>query len=414
MFSLDDLLDKNYIIENEFYIKYVNLIKDNLIRCKEKYKTQKHHIIPKCYFIYENIQIDDSKMNTVNLLYKDHILAHFYLAQCAINLRFKYANISAIEHLIGSRYHDKQEYRNFLNNLDLYQDLYEFYKQNLRVYKSCKGVNQGKVFITNGTINKRVYKEHLDNYLNNGFRLGITHTIKEKKKTINNGYKELIVPESQLQGYLNLGWQLGRCERIRQQMSNINIGRKHAPTTLNKKAIKKDACTKFVEQSQLQEYLDTGWELGIYDHENMVREKLSDDVKQKISLSQKDRVWINKDFINKKIKYDQLDNYLNLGWQLGRYDDGRQKYAFKEKHRWLHKGNQNVLVVESEINKYIDDGYIFGRDNYKTHDTRKLIHKSKKGINKGGKYLHKDGVKKHFYGEEIDIKLNEGWQFCKK
>ena len=43
----------------------------------------------------------------------------------------------------------------------------------------------------------------------------------------------------------------------------------------------------------------------------------------------------------------------------------------------------------------------FGKDNYKTNNTRRLVHKSKKGINKGGKYLYKDGVKNIFMEKKL-------------
>ena len=33
----------------------------------------------------------------------------------------------------------------------------------------------------------------------------------------------------------------------------------------------------------------------------------------------------------------------------------------------------------------------------------------KKGQNKGGKYLYKDGIKKHFYGNDIEEMMKDGW-----
>lgn len=48
-----------------------------------KFKTQLHHIIPRKYYTYNKLEINNSRENLVNLLYKDHILAHYYLALCA-------------------------------------------------------------------------------------------------------------------------------------------------------------------------------------------------------------------------------------------------------------------------------------------------------------------------------------------
>ena len=45
--------------------------------------------------------------------------------------------------------------------------------------------------------------------------------------------------------------------------------------------------------------------------------KLSDEHKQKISDSNKDRIWVNKYNEQTKVKVEQLDLYLNNGWELG-------------------------------------------------------------------------------------------------
>ena len=47
---LKALLDENLIVENDYYKNYLELIEVNLGRKYEKYMTQKHHIIPRCYF----------------------------------------------------------------------------------------------------------------------------------------------------------------------------------------------------------------------------------------------------------------------------------------------------------------------------------------------------------------------------
>lgn len=47
---LKALLKENLIIENEYYNSYIDLISKNSDRKYEKYLTEKHHIIPRCYF----------------------------------------------------------------------------------------------------------------------------------------------------------------------------------------------------------------------------------------------------------------------------------------------------------------------------------------------------------------------------
>lgn len=50
---------------------------------------EKHHIIPRCYFSYYALPVDNSKNNIINLTYSDHILAHYYLYKACSNIQIK-------------------------------------------------------------------------------------------------------------------------------------------------------------------------------------------------------------------------------------------------------------------------------------------------------------------------------------
>ena len=115
------LLATNYFEDNKYLNKYCNLIISNLETKKEKYKTQKHHIIPKCYFKLKKLDIDNSKENIINILYIDHILAHYYLCLCTEG-NFKYRLANAFFHLT----YRKWKYEDFdPTQLDNYQEIYE-------------------------------------------------------------------------------------------------------------------------------------------------------------------------------------------------------------------------------------------------------------------------------------------------
>lgn len=130
------LLSLNIFIDNIYLDFYCSLIINNLNTLKEKYKTQSHHIIPVCYYwyikgkpqrysrskVYEKESKSDPLNFTVNLLYKDHILAHYYLCMASIN-PFKQAMIHAYIKMTKSKSFDM----NILPEeiLDNYQDLYE-------------------------------------------------------------------------------------------------------------------------------------------------------------------------------------------------------------------------------------------------------------------------------------------------
>lgn len=128
MITKESLLKLNLVVDNEWLDKYVKLINDNLNTARQKYKTQRHHIIPKYYYKKCKLETDNSGFNLINLLYKDHILVHYYLALCSYNDYYTYCNHNAIKYILSKRnidinsLHDLNE---FVASLDKMQYLYE-------------------------------------------------------------------------------------------------------------------------------------------------------------------------------------------------------------------------------------------------------------------------------------------------
>lgn len=116
------LLDTEQFEINEYFEEYLTLIVSNESTQKEKYKTNKHHIIPKCYFENLNLEVDNSPENLVNLLYVNHIIAHYYLSLCTKG-KLKYQMANAFFKLLSR----KDKYKGFDPKADLseYQILYE-------------------------------------------------------------------------------------------------------------------------------------------------------------------------------------------------------------------------------------------------------------------------------------------------
>lgn len=115
------LLDTDVFHDCEFLDSYVDLILKNQHTVSVKSSTQVHHIIPRSYYELRKQPVDNSPANLVTLLYKDHILAHYYLALCSKNT-FRYAMENAFMMLTNfSSLEDKE----FVKNLDKYQQLYE-------------------------------------------------------------------------------------------------------------------------------------------------------------------------------------------------------------------------------------------------------------------------------------------------
>lgn len=119
----DKLLSTNYFIDNEYLDKYVSLMLDNRSTIKQKGKTERHHILQRSYFKEIGQDCDNSKDNLINLLYKDHILAHYYLCLCTVGA-VKKSNILCFNYMIN---YEKLDDDSFVDKLDYYQQLHEDY-----------------------------------------------------------------------------------------------------------------------------------------------------------------------------------------------------------------------------------------------------------------------------------------------
>ena len=124
------LLETANFIDNKYLTLYCDLISKNLTRVREKYKTQAHHAIPcACYKNRKTADIDGNNFK-VNLLFKDHIVAHYYLCLCAKESQIRYKMIAAIEFILGKSNNTTnaeiaESLKNWLLNDELYQQKYE-------------------------------------------------------------------------------------------------------------------------------------------------------------------------------------------------------------------------------------------------------------------------------------------------
>ena len=124
------LLKKELFVDNEYLDKYCQLIEDNEFRKEEKFKTNIHHIIPKHVFKQRGLKYDDTSRNKINLLFKDHVLAHYYLYMCANDKKCKSSNDKAIRCLL------KENWKNN-NLLDKLDSLQEEYEKDMSILSSC-------------------------------------------------------------------------------------------------------------------------------------------------------------------------------------------------------------------------------------------------------------------------------------
>lgn len=301
MESIRNQLKKlDIFIYNEYFDKYIELIDLNKFRKYEKYKVQKHHIIPRCYFKLHNLEVDESSNNKVFLLHKDHVLAHYYLALCSKDKQFRYNNELAISKIFGvSSFKASDTYEDdikFIKSLEEYNNIMiecntiksENYRgrpapnkgqkmsketiakrtasragythsaeTRLKLSLSNKGKKHNTIFITNGIINKVIKIEDLPLYLEQGF-------IKGKTTFKSNPYKGKSLPEE---------WKekLGAAARKRFENSAGTMLGKHLTEEQRKKCseahkgcrlMNKDGITTWIMKDSIELKLEEGWTFG--------------------------------------------------------------------------------------------------------------------------------------------------------
>lgn len=203
------LLESGYLDDNIYLDQYCDLMESNLFTQKQKGKTNKHHVIPRCLSKLLN-QPPDKLI--VNLLFKDHVIAHCLLTLSAKETQFKYFNMCAVYKLLGLA---KQEQRQMFIDLDIVQKAYECSRQQA---------------VINNPMNNDVIKEKHDTIMrSDDVRNKISEAIinyrkqnpfsEEHKKKISEKAKNQIfinkdgqlkhVSKDKVNDYINLGWQIG-------------------------------------------------------------------------------------------------------------------------------------------------------------------------------------------------------------
>ena len=213
----EQLVECGLCVDNEYLDRYVDLICDNFNTPNVTKKTQQHHIRPRYYYKHTHQRLDNSKQNLVNLLYKDHVLAHYYLFKCSPdNSLYQYCNSVSIAIIFGHDNFPKSEL-DILEQLDDYQQFYE---------KSRELSSNFNVMFDNV-----VKSKHDEKMRSEDVRSRISNTVKGK---IANG--EFFDEEH------------------RKNLSAARIGIKH----LNKDGV--EVRTK--DPLKIQQLLESGWSFG--------------------------------------------------------------------------------------------------------------------------------------------------------
>ena len=121
------LLNHVGFTNNEYLDLYCRLVERNGRTPIRPRITNSHHIIPKSWFKINKQVVDNTQSNLVNLVYREHVLAHYYLCLCTTD-ELQFANELALMCLLNRKklnVVDKQ----LVMGLPLYNNIYEHYKQ---------------------------------------------------------------------------------------------------------------------------------------------------------------------------------------------------------------------------------------------------------------------------------------------
>ena len=309
------LMSAGYV-DNEYLDAYVGIIMQNKYTPVIKWKTQKHHILPKHYYKLHNLPIDNSDINLVNLKYKDHCLAHYFLALCAPNKYERYCNFQAVLHVLGNR--------NYLQNFDYHEDTAqlieldkwdELYKQAIQT-RSELYMGRGK-----GTTITEKQKQQISKKNSNLIYISKDGMIKK----ISSNY---------LQAYLDEGWTIVKRNLSEETKAKIRQAKSQRVRQVQKPSkvvyVNNGKMTLGVTQSEAHAYLSKGWRHGHLSYEQINNSLTGADkkfVEQEIMRFYKcplefedlpQKIVVNNGTLVKKIRKNQLAGYILSGWKIGR------------------------------------------------------------------------------------------------
>lgn len=271
----------NCFEDNKYFQEYVNLIEANINTKANKPYTQKHHIIPRNYYKKNNKDVENG-WNLVNLSYKNHILAHYYLSFCLIDEDVRY----------GTRYAFYRMCRENPWNFDISEisklDRFEELNQIIQEENSKRASIKAKGF-KHSEETKRKISEHNSIVYNSEKWIWVTHQdgrtrqIREKEKDL----------------FLNYGWNLGRHDEKAFKKSSETQKANPNRSMLGRK------------QSQYQKQCVS---------EALKGKPKSQEARENMSKGRLGKVLISNQELKKSfyISKEELEKYLSLGYIKGR------------------------------------------------------------------------------------------------
>lgn len=197
-------------------------------------------------------------------------------------------------------------------------------------------------------------------------------------------------------------------------------------TSSDRISIYNDFERRNVKPAELQNYLDKGYIKGVPPFER------SEAFKEKVSQTLTGYRCIHKGSERSRVPLNELDYYLSVGYTLGWPKAEKPAKPIGPRKGMLSPAGQYKVIAESEQQKYLSNGWVFGAPKVskeKIHygirpseETRKRLSESHKGKTpskeavekqaaklRGRVTINKDGKKKLIDASELEKYLIEGW-----
>ena len=221
------------------------------------------------------------------------------------------------------------------------------YQLNEEIRDKISLKRKNKIAINKDNQMKYIHTNELDEYLKNGWELGMAEYVKKKigrpgriisastrqklsiahkgKKLTEEHKKRLSETSPRLNTFARLSpeKQLEVRRKISQSTkhrdwSNYKIGwKKNGERSSNSKWINNGKKELFIINDKLESYLNEGWTLGRINITN----------NSKIGC-----IWVNKNYKNKQIKANELEKYLEQGYIQGMYKKYKHRRYFKNEN----------------------------------------------------------------------------------
>ena len=366
----ETLLETGHILNNEYLEKYLKLILDNLHTEYVKAKTQKHHVLPQSLFrlLSEDLQKEISiKDSLIILIYKDHILAHFYLMKCAATKAFRDKMACAVRWVLRRYKFICQSTQNLdefslVNCLDEIQDYYEEAKSiNCLKPDTPRKISEslkGKICISKDDKSfKYIHPDQFDEFENQGYHRSHNLQTDESKQKIskahsgrivlNNGQEQHNVLPDQLDEYLRRGYVYGQLK-------------KHPGAIAGKISMVKDNKKCFVYPEEVPLFEAQGYKKGSYDNPRKGQpgpKRTSDQLKNYGKNKNRITITAPDGESYKIVREEELQSYLDSGYSLGR--PKREKSS--KKHFWYNNGVEEHFASEDLVQDLISKGFLPGR-----------------------------------------------------